>query len=230
MEIRSLTIEGIVVGKWCSRCHLMKEASEFHISRARLDGLHDWCKPCVRAYQQSPESRARIHAYRQSPEISSHLRAYRRTREARPDVKERRRHLRLMPGRRSVKRAYQRRYRRTETFRVSRRRYQRGQRYRAYYRRYRQEHHEELKMKTRIYMRTRYRLLKTDERLRRRKDASAIISIMRRNGWIEVQPCAKCKSTERIDGHHPDYDRPLDVIWLCRPCHVLEHHPLPSNA
>ena len=64
---------------------------------------------------------------------------------------------------------------------------------------------------------------------RRQHDARLIINLLRRNGWIDVQPCSTCKSTERIDGHHPDYDRPLDVIWLCRPCHVLLHHPLPPT-
>jgi len=208
----------------------MKEASEFHISRARLDGLHDWCKSCVRDYGQSPESRARIHAYRRKPEIRARIQENYRAWEARPEVKERRRQLRLTPARRAVKRAYQGHHRRTEKYRISRRRYQRAPKYRAYYRQWREKHKEELKVKTRNYMRTRYHLLKTNERLRRRQDASRIISIMRRNGWIDVQPCSKCKSTERIDGHHPDYDRPLDVIWLCRPCHVLLHHPLPQPA
>jgi len=26
-----------------------------------------------------------------------------------------------------------------------------------------------------------------------------------------------------LDGHHPSYLNPLDVIWLCKPCHGAEH-------
>lgn len=34
------------------------------------------------------------------------------------------------------------------------------------------------------------------------------------------EKCGKpCKSRE-LDAHHHDYDKPLDVRWLCRQCHV----------
>lgn len=29
--------------------------------------------------------------------------------------------------------------------------------------------------------------------------------------------------TDIIEGHHPDYDRPMEVVWLCRPCHNRLH-------
>jgi len=41
---------------------------------------------------------------------------------------------------------------------------------------------------------------------------------------IKPDHCSRCgKSGCRIDGHHHDYARPLDVVWLCRQCHVNEH-------
>lgn len=43
-----------------------------------------------------------------------------------------------------------------------------------------------------------------------------------RRGLIEREPCAVC-GADKVDGHHANYDRPMDVIWLCRAHHVAEH-------
>jgi hypothetical protein len=41
-------------------------------------------------------------------------------------------------------------------------------------------------------------------------------------GHIERTPCADCGGPgEQM--HHDDYDRPLDVTWLCKPCHRERH-------
>lgn len=39
---------------------------------------------------------------------------------------------------------------------------------------------------------------------------------------IEQVPCEVCGS-EDSEAHHPDYDRPLMVKWLCRKHHKREH-------
>jgi hypothetical protein len=33
--------------------------------------------------------------------------------------------------------------------------------------------------------------------------------------------CEGCGKEVRIEKHHPDYTRPLLVIWLCKPCHAI---------
>jgi hypothetical protein len=35
--------------------------------------------------------------------------------------------------------------------------------------------------------------------------------------------CSKCGSKTKIQGHHPDYSKPLFVIWLCYSCHLNAH-------
>ena len=31
--------------------------------------------------------------------------------------------------------------------------------------------------------------------------------------------CSSCGKLCKAEGHHEDYSRPLEVIWLCRKCH-----------
>jgi len=38
-------------------------------------------------------------------------------------------------------------------------------------------------------------------------------------GKIIKRPCEVC-GTLKVDGHHPNYKKPLEVIWLCRKHHI----------
>ena len=43
-----------------------------------------------------------------------------------------------------------------------------------------------------------------------------------RKGKLQRQPCEVCGSLH-VQAHHDDYDRPLDVRWLCPTHHGLLH-------
>ena len=49
----------------------------------------------------------------------------------------------------------------------------------------------------------------------------ALASALRR-GIVQRGPCEVC-GAQKVDGHHPDYDRPADVRWLCRRHHAEAH-------
>lgn len=57
-----------------------------------------------------------------------------------------------------------------------------------------------------------------------KKQARQRLNVAVRAGLV-VRPtaCARCGAERRVAGHHYDYSRPLDVEWLCYPCHGKEH-------
>lgn len=40
--------------------------------------------------------------------------------------------------------------------------------------------------------------------------------------------CSDCGAVGKVHGHHEDYDKPLDVVWLCPKCHVAAHRGYPN--
>lgn len=51
----------------------------------------------------------------------------------------------------------------------------------------------------------------------RRKAREAV-----KQGLIEKKSCEVCSDT-KVDGHHDDYSKPLEVRWLCRIHHMMIH-------
>ena len=50
---------------------------------------------------------------------------------------------------------------------------------------------------------------------------------VRSGDLVRPKNCKRCGSNKhKIHGHHSDYDKPLDVIWLCPKCHIAEHKRL----
>ena len=44
-----------------------------------------------------------------------------------------------------------------------------------------------------------------------------------RDGKLEKQPCIHC-GNEKVQAHHKDYSKPLDVTWMCFRCHREKGH------
>lgn len=61
-----------------------------------------------------------------------------------------------------------------------------------------------------------------DPKLRDRHEARWQAGHAIATGRLVRQPCEVCGAS-RVDAHHPDYSKPLEVRWLCRACHRAEH-------
>lgn len=55
----------------------------------------------------------------------------------------------------------------------------------------------------------------------RRRSAQTALNNAVRDGRVVPQPCLVCG--EKAEAHHPNYDAPLDVVWLCPPHHKQAH-------
>lgn len=40
---------------------------------------------------------------------------------------------------------------------------------------------------------------------------------------VRPECCTKCGERKKVQGHHRDYSKPLEVLWLCWTCHLIEH-------
>jgi ribosomal protein S27AE len=60
---------------------------------------------------------------------------------------------------------------------------------------------------------------------KRRQVAHNAIARAIRNGSLVRIPCIRCGEHKSL-AHHEDYDKPLEVMWLCQPCHKQRHKEL----
>ena len=68
----------------------------------------------------------------------------------------------------------------------------------------------------------RHRRLHPDRRVARQAVNNAV-----RDGKIVRTPCERCGNPQS-QGHHADYSKPLEVVWLCFSCHRKEHGQVPG--
>lgn len=60
---------------------------------------------------------------------------------------------------------------------------------------------------------------------KRRVKCHSTVSRAIKSGDLIRKPCIECKN-EKSQAHHEDYEKPLDVIWLCQICHSKRHQEI----
>ena len=57
---------------------------------------------------------------------------------------------------------------------------------------------------------------------KRRVQCHSAVARAIRSGELVRNPCIRCGDVNSL-AHHEDYDKPLEVIWFCQPCHKERH-------
>ncbi len=100
----------------------------------------------------------------------------------------------------------------------NRRQFKNDEEYRAWYRNYREKNRKRLADYNREYNYS-WRLSNGTEKDNVRRKLLYHVQ----NGNIKRGKCEICAETKDIEGHHFDYSKPLDVIWLCTVHHKAVH-------
>ena len=62
---------------------------------------------------------------------------------------------------------------------------------------------------------------------KKKKQANQKINNGIRDGKVKrPDTCDDCGKTCKPQGHHEDYDKPLDVVWVCTRCHGKRHQTI----
>ena len=68
------------------------------------------------------------------------------------------------------------------------------------------------------------------ERNREKMRAHGAVRRALASGKLVRQPCERCGSTHKVEAHHDDYSKPLDIRWLCEEHHKQRHVELRLDA
>lgn len=68
------------------------------------------------------------------------------------------------------------------------------------------------------------------KRYRAKANARKAVAYAIAAGRLVKEPCAFCGTDEKIEAHHSDYSKPLDVVWYCQQHHARLHKELKASA
>lgn len=72
------------------------------------------------------------------------------------------------------------------------------------------------------YMREWRKTYKLNKDQKKKDICRSYANTYKQRGKLKIGLCLICGS-EKAEMHHEDYEKPLEIIWLCRKCH-LEYH------
>lgn len=190
----------------CYKCKETKEFSEFHKDKTQVGGISYDCKKCkseIRKQKRKENPEKYREACRKSAEKNYEtIRASQRKHrlENRDRILKRRKELREPRKVEINARESERRknQRKNDPIFLERER----ERTRKYYKNNKQN------------------------QVPKRKAHQLVMYAVKLGLLKRLSECETCGSKIRVEGHHEDYNKPLEVKWLCKVCHVERHRIL----
>lgn len=103
-----------------------------------------------------------------------------------------------------------------------------------YQERYYKENAERLRAQKREYSRRpevierqneRFREYRKDPEFLKRERVRGMVNKRIQSGKIKKpDSCEECGETGYVEAHHEDYEKPFEVVWVCKLCHENIHH------
>lgn len=159
----------------------------------------NWCRPCYRDYMR---------AYREKNREKLRKQAYERW------INNKEKILARAKKWRQENHADRLEYERSKAWETSTKR-------KEYMREYKEKNREKIRENQKRYR----------ERNRQKVNAQAVLNYHVKVGNIEIpEMCSLCeRKDQKLESHHDDYNKPLDVIWVCNRCHKKLHKIIKSR-
>lgn len=89
--------------------------------------------------------------------------------------------------------------------------------------------HKEADRHRAYYHKHKKEILERNKKYAYQKYSRGILAYAVKQGKV-IKPtvCSFCGNGGKIEAHHADYSKPMEVIWLCIKCHHALHSPLIS--
>jgi hypothetical protein len=206
--------------KNCTKCGLGKTIEEF---KTKTGNIGSRCKGCKAEYQKNWASRNPERAKKNSRNN------YYRHKSAR-DEANKKWAIENRDKSNAIKKAYKRRHR--EKYLAQQREYARERYARLWTSIREKETIKERKEKRRVWRRNNKdrlnayflkRYHESDEVKNQYKARSLVRSAIKAEKLVKPEKCQACELDTKLEAHHVDYSKPLDVIWLCSGCHSKVH-------
>lgn len=193
--------------KTCTQCKIQKPFVDFSKRKNRKDGHCSWCKSCY----------AKKNLLRKNQDLETHKIKAKKYYEDNKDILKMKRRI-YMEKNKEIINLKRRLYYEANKERILKR-------VREYHKKWRAT--ERGKILTKINIESGY--LKYPKH----RQARIILgNALKLKKITKPSQCTLCLSSDKIEAHHPNYDEPLNVVWLCRKCHMAIHKSIKeaSNA